>query len=225
MTELKLSPLEQPDSLAKRAYKALYNCILAGELKLGEVYNEKELAKYLQISRTPVREALLELSTKGLVTFLPRKGIQISQFNSKDLNEIFELRKALEISSVQKVASLANSENISHLESILQEQKEHAKNQNFMDFLQKDREFHAELSQITGNKRLCNVLDELRDLIQIMGSHALIVQGRIEEVLEEHEKIVQSIAKGDTEKACLNMDIHLEKTKENAERTLFSNRS
>lgn len=217
-----LAPLDQPESLAKLALRALYNAILSGELKLGAVYREKELANYLQISRTPVREALLELSPKGLVTFLPRRGVRINQFDRQDFNEIFELRKALELSAVEKVASLAQKDNISSMKRILQEQGECAAKQDMVGFLQKDREFHAMLSRMTGNKRLMRTIEELRDLIQIMGAHALTLPGRMDEVMREHWNILQCIEEADSQKAQERMRYHLDCTRKSAERTIFS---
>ncbi|MEF8822824.1 MAG: GntR family transcriptional regulator [Desulfohalobiaceae bacterium] len=221
-TSSTLGPLDQPESLARMAYKALYQAILSGELKLGAVYREKELANYLQISRTPVREALLELSAKGLVTFLPRRGVRINQFDRRDLNEIFELRKALELTAVEKVASQAGPEEISRFRDILRQQQEHAHKQDMVGFLQKDREFHALLSHLTGNRRLMNTIEEVRDLIQIMGAHALIRRGRVEEVMQEHESLLQCIAHSDPEKARERMCYHLDQTWESAEKNLFA---
>ena len=100
----KLRSINQPLPLAKMAYEALRDSILAGELISGEVYNEMALAKELGISRTPVREALLELSTRGLVSFLPRRGVIVKRYTKRDVEEIFELRKAIELAAVEKVA-------------------------------------------------------------------------------------------------------------------------
>ena len=61
-----------------------------------------KIAKNLGISRTPVREALLELSSQGLVTFLPRKGLVVNKFNARDIDEIFEIREAIRIGNCGK---------------------------------------------------------------------------------------------------------------------------
>lgn len=217
-----LGPLDQPESLACMAYKALYQAIVSGELKLGAMYREKELANYLHISRTPVREALLELSAKGLVTFLPRKGVRINQFDRQDFNEIFELRKALELTAAEKVASSAETDDISRLERMLQEQEEYAEGRDLVGFLQKDREFHALLSQLSDNRRLMSASEELRDLIRIMGAYSLISQDRVEEVLTEHRNLLQGIVQADPQKAHEKMRDHLDKTRESLERILFA---
>ena len=88
-----LKAISQPKSLAKIAYAKLRSAILNGELRAGELYNEIAIAKQMGISRTPVRESLLELTSKGLVTFLPRRGVMIRSLSEEDLEELFELRR------------------------------------------------------------------------------------------------------------------------------------
>ena len=99
----KFSAIEQPESLAKMAYEAIRKSILSGQWKIGELYNEKAIAADLGISRTPVREAFLELASQDLITFLPRRGLMINRFTRRDVAEIFELRKAIELLAVEKI--------------------------------------------------------------------------------------------------------------------------
>ncbi len=216
-----LEPVDQPESLKQIAYRALHRALITGELQPGEIYKEKELATMLGISRTPVREALLELSAKGLVKFLPRKGIQITQFNLQDLNEIFELRKALELLSIEKVAVLITQKDLQTLQHVLDAQRKSAENKDFMEFLQHDRAFHTLISELTNNRRLVNNLENIRDLIHLMGAHALSAEGRLEEVIEEHEAVFASLSAADRESARKNMDYHLERSRKKAETILF----
>ena len=88
-----LAAIQQPPALAKIAYEALRDSILAGRLRSSEVYSEKVLADELGISKTPVREALLELSAQGLVQFLPRRGVRVTHFSKKDAQEVFVCAK------------------------------------------------------------------------------------------------------------------------------------
>ena len=217
-----LQPVDHPESLKQIAYKALHRALLTGDLKPGQVYKEKDLAKMLNISRTPVREALLELSTKGLVTFLPRKGIQVTQFDLQDLNEIFELRKALELMAIEKVSDTISSEQLQDLEAALERQRSCAQVNDLMGFLQHDREFHTLLSELTDNRRLVANLETIRDLIQFMGAHALSAHGRLQEVIAEHLTVISALAAKDPEEARKNMAHHLEMSRQKAESILFS---
>lgn len=219
-----LQPVDQPESLKKIAYRALHRALIAGDLQAGAIYKEKDLASMLNISRTPVREALLELSAKGMVSFLPRKGIQITQFDRRDLNESFELRAALELMAVEKAAEGVTEEGLRAIYEILDEQRKCARAKDFLGFLQYDRVFHTLLSEMTHNRRLVASLEAIRDLIQLMGAHALASGGRLEEVIIEHEAVVNALAEKNPEHARLKMAFHLEVSRQKAESILFPER-
>ncbi|MBL7225558.1 MAG: GntR family transcriptional regulator [Desulfobacteraceae bacterium] len=210
----KLKAITQPLSLAKVAYKALRDSILTGHLIPGEMYNEIALAKELGISRTPVREALLELSTQGLVTFLPRKGVMVSHYDRRDVEEIFELRKAIELAAIEKVANASPPCDLSKIQKALADQRKAIKKKDFLAFLQADRVFHATLSELTNNRRLVDILDNIRDLIQLMGREALGRAGRWEEVLAEHKKVFEAVKEGKPAETREAMVYHLDRSKE-----------
>ncbi|MFO7912978.1 MAG: GntR family transcriptional regulator, partial [Desulfotignum sp.] len=114
-----LNKITKPESLAKQVTKALRQSILNNELTPNVIYNEKSIAQDLGISRTPVREALLDLSAKRLVKFLPQKGVVINTFTLKDIDDAFEIRTALEVFSVQKLCLNANDPDTTSLEQCL----------------------------------------------------------------------------------------------------------
>ncbi|MCF8039308.1 MAG: GntR family transcriptional regulator [Desulfohalobiaceae bacterium] len=212
-----LRPVDQPESLKQIAYRAMHKALMAGELKQGEIYKEKELSKLLSTSRTPVREALLELAAKGMVTFLPRKGVLINQFDVQDLNEIFELRKALELAAVEKVARIIADNDLEKLQAVLDEQRTSAEENNVIRFLDLDRRFHTLLSAMTNNRRLVESLETIRDLLQVMSAKALAAEGRLEEVIREHETVLQAVAAKDPGLARKKMDLHLEESRKKTE--------
>ena len=118
-----LKSIPQPAPLNKLAYEKLRESIMAGHLKPGEIYNEMSLAEELGISRTPVREALVELSAQGLVTFLPRRGVQINAFTERDIEEVFELRKLVELGVIDKIADLIQYCDLDKLEKTIEDQR------------------------------------------------------------------------------------------------------
>src|SRR3990170_4844269 len=99
-----LPAIVQPLPLTRLAYDRLRESILSGQMTSGEIYNEMALAKEMGVSRTPVREALLELASQGLVTFLPRRGVMVNYFTERDVEEVNEIRAAIELAIVEKVA-------------------------------------------------------------------------------------------------------------------------
>ncbi len=214
---MKLPELSKPESLTKIAYDAIHDSILSGQLTVDVVYKEKGLAEDLGISRTPVREALLALSADGLVTFLPRKGLVINKFSQQDIEEIFEIRESIELASVKKICRNHATLDFSELESIFQEQKKSLKAQpEATSFMKLDRDFHMAISKLVGNNRLLSIMNNIGDKVHLMGLRALSVGGRMEEVIEEHGKILEAIENGCEQEALALMEYHLDRSKKKA---------
>jgi len=209
MREPPVKAIKKPLPLAKIALKSLRDSILSGKLVPHETYNEIALAKKLGISRTPVREALLELSSQGLITFLPRVGVRINHFTEQDVKEIFELRKAIELFAIAKVTKDFLLHDFTSLETTLQSQREAIKKENSPAFLNADREFHLTFTKMTNNKRLLATLENIRDMIQVMSIRALAIEIRAEEVVEEHERVIEAVKKGNPTTAAKAMEDHL----------------
>ena len=221
----KLKSLDQPASLSKMAYDAILKSILSNEMRPDEIYNEVMLAKDLGISRTPVREALLELSVQGLVTFLPRKGIVVNRINENDVGEIFEIRRAIDSTAVEKLASGDSPPDTHLLHKSIKEQKEAVKKNNYWKYLRADRNFHVTLAQLTGNKRLVAIAENIRNMVHLMGVQALELPGRTKEVLDEHIRILDAIEQRKPQQAREAMVDHLIKSEQAVLDTFHHNNS
>ncbi len=197
----KLKSLDQPASLSKLAYNAILKSVLSNDMRPDETYNEMMLAKDLGISRTPVREALLELSAQGLVTFLPRKGIVVNRFTVNDVDEIFEIRRAIESAAVEKLASLDPPPDTRLLHKSLERQRDAVQKNDYWMVLRADRDFHVTLSKLTGNRRLMAISENIRNMVHLMGTRALELPGRAKAVLEEHKRILYTIENRQPEQA------------------------
>lgn len=206
----KLNSLKQPESLTKLAYDALLESILVGHLQPGIIFNEKTLALDLGISKTPVREALLELSVMGLVTFLPRKGVIVNKFGEQDVYEIFEIRKAIEGTAVEKIAQMSPSPDLSHSKDLMESQQQAVDRNDKKAFLDADRSFHATLGKIIENKRLEFILENMRNMVELMSVQALHVTNRDKAVIKEHQLIITAIEEGNPQGARTAMINHLE---------------
>lgn len=213
----KFAAIKQPESLAKMAYEAIRKSILSGQWKIGELYNEKAIAADLGISRTPVREALLELAAQDLILFLPRRGLMVNRFTRRDVDEIFELRKAIELAAVEKVALASPPFDLFEIEEALLKQRKAAKEKDYHAFMEADRIFHTSFSELTNNRRLMAVLENLRDMIHVMGAKALALEGRALKVIEEHQAIFEAVRSGNCEEARRAMADHLDQSKEAVE--------
>ncbi|MEJ2170711.1 MAG: GntR family transcriptional regulator [Desulfobacterales bacterium] len=213
----KFAAIKQPESLAKMAYEAIRKSILSGQWKIGELYNEKAIASDLGISRTPVREALLELAAQDLIIFLPRRGLMVNRFTRRDVDEIFELRKAIELAAVEKITLASPPFDLFEIEESLLKQRKAAKEKDYLAFMEADRIFHTRFSELTNNRRLIAVLENLRDMMHVMGVKALALEGRALKVIEEHLAIFEAVSRGNCEKARRAMAYHLDQSKEAVE--------
>ena len=208
----RLRAIPQPLPLAKMAYERLRDSILNGQLYPGQIYNEMSLAKELGISRTPVREALLELSAQGLVTFLPRKGVAIKHYTRKDVLEIFELRRVVELAAVEKVAKCDPPLDLSKLEKSLDNQRKSADKGDFVAFMKADRIFHATFSELSDNRHFVRIVENIRDLVHFMGMQGLTTKGRAGTVIEEHERVLEALKQRKASEAKAAMVYHLDQS-------------
>lgn len=208
-----MKAIEQPLSLTRLAYQRLRDSILSGQLRPGGIYNEMSLAQEMGVSRTPVREALLELSSQGLVTFLPRKGVQVNYFGDHDVEEVFELRTLIELAAIDKAVAKAGAADLKKLDAVYRQSRSAAEKKDLESFLQADRLFHSQLVEISGNARMHAILANLRDLIHVMSLEAVTRPERMDEVVNEHTDIMESLLARDSARAREAVSLHLDLSK------------
>jgi len=203
-------PLPRPKSLNEIVYENLKDGILTGKLAVGEIYSELELARELGVSRTPVREALLKLAAENFVLFHSRKGVSVNYFTRKDIEDLFELRLAVEESIVPKLIENLKQDQIEAARKIIAQQEDcirHRYNENL--FLEIDRKFHLLLIEASGNRFMAQTYNNIRDYVTITAAKALLKEGRAYEVIEEHKAILDALAERNTEKLKKAVQKHL----------------
>jgi DNA-binding GntR family transcriptional regulator len=204
-----VSTITRNKSLKEQAYDILKEMILTGKLEQGKIYNEKTIAEVLGVSRTPVREALLELSREGMVKFLPSKGIQVRKLTEKQVREVFEIRRIIEGHVIQTIARTLTSTDIKKIEAILKKQGRLSIKNEDIAFIETDKEFHLFLASKMGNQQIRAILQNLRDQIHVMGIRAIKVGSRVEQVLTEHRRILSALKEGDGKRAAKELMQHL----------------
>jgi len=213
-----MSPLKNltvPPSLKEMAFQSLKAAILSNKLEPGEIYNEQTLAKELGISKTPVREALLDLVTKGFITLLPRRGVQVNVLTEKDIKDLYDVRIALETAIVRLIIPKLTEEALKKIETIHKKEQTAIKTDDRLGYLQIDREFHLYLANLTENRYMATSLENIRDLIDWMGFKALMRKARMKEVKEEHKRIIEKLRKRDSKGVEHLMEEHIRITEKN----------
>jgi len=188
-------------TLKGQAYDYLKSAILQGDLESGRIYSEQYFADQLEISRTPVREAVLQLSQEGFVQIHPNIGVSVRQISADDIQEMFQLRSAIECycckSAAERVSSPEGEELLRNLENyIAREEQIYHSHGSPADCMEHDTKFHLTLVEFLGNSQIKEIMNRLRSRINIVGIKTLYKPGRLEATLNEHRRIVESIRLG-----------------------------
>ena len=146
-------------------FNTLRQAILKGELKPGERLMEIALAERLGVSRTPIREAMRKLEQEGLVVMIPRRGAQVANITEKDLNDVLEVRIALENVAIEKACARMTEEEMRRLWLAAKEFEHTIAEGNLVKLAEADVAFHEVIYQASDNKRLIQVLNNMRDQI------------------------------------------------------------
>lgn len=206
----RLMPLE---SLRDRTLEFLRQAIVAGEIQAGELYSATALAKRLGVSASPVREAMLTLVNEGTMEAVRNRGFRLVPMSEHDLDEVFEMRRLLEIPVVAKLAA----QNLSAEMPGLRQQAEiilrAAEDGDVNRFLAADRDFHLAILTLNGNSRLVNQVALLRDQTRLYGVPDLAKRGLLADSATEHFALLDALGTGDAEAAGAVMAQHLEHIK------------
>lgn len=198
--------IRRPLSLKKQAYEAIRTAILQRELRRGLIYSEQWFADRFQISRTPVREALLQLRNEGLIEVLPNRGVIIKPITFEDARSIFEMRAAIEgycSACLAKHAHEASGiEALERVETVLERCH---KDFNYADELQ----FHLEIIQYTNNSEFIKQFSRMRTKIDVFWNEIAEIEGRREEIYFEHKNILDCMKAGKVEGAREASEQHL----------------
>lgn len=183
-------------SRAQHAYQKLLDAIRSGELKPGQRIREVELAGWLKISRTPVREAIRRLESEGLVQSVAHKGMVVAELDYQAVMELYQMREVLEGTAAALAAKHASEAEIYALREIFNQ--EVALTDDPAAQALKNQAFHNALYHAAHNRYLLKSLNSLRDSLTLLGATTYQVSGRNQQALEEHERILDAIAKGDS---------------------------
>ncbi|MEE0966064.1 MAG: GntR family transcriptional regulator [Bacilli bacterium] len=199
-------------SLGNRIFDILRDRILNGEYKTGQKLNELTLASELKISRTPIREALKQLELEGLVMSVPNKGVYVKGFSPRDIDDMFEIRLALEGLAIQLAIERMDEVHLTKIKEIFE----------LMEFytLKKDNDkindlnilYHETIYQATQSTYFEQLLKDIHYYVSVTSRHSIQKPERLETALVEHRAILDAIVEGNKEKAKYTIQKHIRKT-------------
>ncbi len=200
--ELISPPLKRvmSERLSEKAYHLIREKIITLELPPSEVINEQDLMADLELGRTPIREALLQLAQEGLVTIVPRRGMFVADISITDLQKIFEMRIILEGFCARLAAQRITAEQITYLDNLLEELKEIA-SEDVRALMDSDKRFHKLLYQAADNEFLTETLERLYAPSLRLWHLVLYRLNDVKETIEEHTAIAEALKARDSAQA------------------------
>lgn len=187
---------------AEQAYTELKAQILNNTLPAGSQYLEQEIAEQLNMSRTPTREAMVRLANEGLVEVRPRHGMRVLPISPKDMAEIYDIITALESSAAGLVAGMGLVEDdLGLLIDAVENMDAALSADDLVAWADADNQFHTQLVQLTGNRRLIQLIDTYNDQGQRVRLTTLNMRPKPEKSNEDHRAVVDAILSGDSKKA------------------------
>lgn len=200
-----------PEEKHYTVFDSLWHSIITGEIAPGEMLTERDLAKSLGVSRTPIREALRKLEKYGLVQHERNKGVRVISVTTDSVRQLYEVRELLEGLGASTLAKKANDEDIRSLEAHLHQAEKAAEENNIEKLSRINTEFHLELARKSGNQYLENIMSTLQSHISLVMSKSLSQTGRPTKNIVEHWMIVDAIKQGDPELAKSIASYHVRK--------------
>lgn len=200
-------------------FNTLREAILKGELAPGERLMEIQLAERLGVSRTPIREAIRKLELEGLVLMIPRKGAEVAKISEKSLRDVLEVRRSLEELAIELACQRMDEEEIARLGRTQREFAEAIENGDAMRIAESDEAYHNIIYQGTGNVRLVQILNNLREQMYRYRLEYIKDSDKRQVLLVEHEQILKALRLHHVQEAKEAMREHID----NQEITVLKN--
>jgi DNA-binding GntR family transcriptional regulator len=198
-------------SLADTVYETLLDAILSGQIPASQTLNSVELATQLEVSRTPVQEAIRRLASDGLVEISIGKKAQVCSFTSEDIREIYEIREILEGASAKIAAQELSEKELSDLRKranrLIEMENEKDWSARMIDF---DIHFHSVLASACNNQRLQKEIESYRLFVRRF-CHMTGSKENLKNAFQEHLKILSALEKRDSASAERAMIEHIQK--------------
>ena len=191
-------------------FNTLRQAILKGELKPGERLMEIKLG----VSRTPVREAIRKLELEGLVLMIPRKGAEVAEITRQDMEDVLEVRTALEELAVKDACDHITDAQLSELKKASNEfKKALLEGKDLVTCADADMHFHDVILSATNNRRLIQMLNNLSEQMYRYRMEYLKDERTHKTLIEEHDAIRRALKKHDKVKAGAAIRVHIDNQK------------
>ena len=188
-------------SLKDKVYLFLKDEIAQGNLKPGERIKEKEIAQQFDISRTPIREALLQLEMEGFVKFLPRRGIIVRELTVKEITDVWQTIGVLEGGAAALAATRMNKRDLATLERLTQRMEKALDEENYDEYNRLNLRFHETFLKKSGNEQLYEIIIRLKKRIYEHPVKMVTIPEWERKAFREHLELLKIFKQKDAQKA------------------------
>ena len=201
-------PLDDHQSLRERIVVRLRQAIITGDLSPKTHLTEPDLARQLNVSRTPLREAIRQLEAEGFVTTVPRVGCFVTEITPQDAADVYAIRMVIEGLAARQAAENPDPAKRKTLEAILADLA--GRTADYRQYHEISGKFHDIIVGLSGNRRLQGIYHSLAQHVSRMRTLSLAVRGRPEISLRGHRRIASAILRGQGAEAERAMRAHIE---------------
>ena len=198
------------------AYEHLKNAIITNSYLPGQMIVEQDISDSLEISRTPVREALKRLESEGLVNHIPSVGTFVAQISVQDIVEIFQLRELFETTALKTAIIEASPEELERVESelfVLDDKR--IQEQDIIEaYYRSDRHLHYLVLNYSRNSRMVSFYKHLETQVERLRRISSLTPMRLAKSRQEHLVIINAIRSRDLNTALMALNMHLENVKD-----------
>lgn len=211
----KYDSLNQPaENKQQLAYQQIKQDILNNTYPEGTVMVERKLCEIYNVSRSPIRNALQQLTHEGLLSFIPGKGTVVASFTTEDILEVYDLIELLQDYAIKSCISKQNELVVNALEMALDNMKTSLEADDIFHFTRWDQKFHQLLVSYSGNKRLKTVYDQLDCQQMLFISTILDDRELAARSLKEHTEILNAIREHNSTQAHQTLQQHYQHIKQ-----------
>ena len=193
-----------------KIYATLFEYIISGKYAPNSRLKEEEIAKQFNVSRTPVREALRQLEQDNLVEILPNRGTRVIGFSVDDVEEIYEIRKSLELLALRSSVPFLNIQDLVEIRNLIQET---AQSNDAKKHEQSDTRLHSYFIEASGKRRLISILNQHVRLIQRFRELGFQTNEFKDVATKDHLALIDALCVRDVDKASEILKEHIEKSK------------
>lgn len=194
--------------LPQRAYHTMRLAIRDLVLPPGQAILEREVSEALEMSRTPVREALVRLETEGMLTLVPRRGFIVAPIEADDLREIYAIIGTLDGLAIELATERADGDNLAELDTIIDKQEKALHTGDLKQWSSLDDEFHDRIVRCGGNHRLTGIIDSYADQSYRARLFTIAERPLPERSIIEHRAILAAMEAKDGKAARVLMESH-----------------